>query len=94
MFSMGGCVFVRAFVLAFVCASNVIVSVCVFGCIRHLVYADLCGVLGMAAPSSWDIRLMFAGQLKLGIVPFWYYWLSINFVLIIGWSMVCWQSQD
>ena len=81
------------FVRAFVCASNVIVSVCVLGCIRHLVYADLHGGFGMAAPSSWDIRLTFAGQLELGIVPFWYYWL-INFVLIIGWLMFCWQSQD
>ena len=33
-FSMVGIVFVRQFVLAVVCASNVILSVCVFGCGR------------------------------------------------------------
>ena len=34
---------VRTFVLVFVCARNDILSVCVFGCVRHLVYADLSG---------------------------------------------------
>ena len=34
-FSIVGIGFVRQFVLAIVCASNVILSVCVFGCVRR-----------------------------------------------------------
>ena len=42
MFSMGGYGLVRKFVLAIVCASNVILSVCVFG----VLYSELSGFFG------------------------------------------------
>lgn len=42
MFSMGGYGFVRKFVLAIVCASNVILSVCVFG----VFYSEVSGFFG------------------------------------------------